>query len=153
MNGKRWALTALGGCALAGILVALGFRLVHALIGAAVGVLVVAVLAQLDHGEHVALPKLPYERRDGARTEVSSLSWSLTGRTGVTLPAQRRLRQACVQSLREQGVDVETPAGRDQARTLLGQGVVEFVLDPDAPPPDIRTIQRTLDRLESMEST
>jgi hypothetical protein len=147
----RWL--AAGGCGvlIAALLAVIGIDLPHAVIGGTLWMVGVVVVVHLGTGQRVSLPRLPFDRRDGARTEVSSLSWSLYGSDGISTDAQRHLRKVCLTALDEAGIDLATDTGRERAAALLGSPSTAFLVDGTAPPPDARAVRATVIALEKLE--
>lgn len=151
MTRGRWIGVGVIAVVIAGLLFAVGVDLAHAVIGGLLWVVGILLLVHLGMGQNVALPRLPFGRRDGTRTEVSSLSWSLYSAGGVTYQGQQHLRRVCLAALAEAGIDLEQPNGPDRARIALGSAVAELVIDPTAPPPDVRTVRACVIALEKLE--
>ncbi len=137
---------------LATLLVLVGFDVPHGVL-AGIGVVVaLQVLAHLGLGQRVALPRLPFGRRDGTRTEVSSLSWSLHGGSdGVAPSAQRQLRRVAITALGEAGVALDDDEGRRRAVELLGAPMTDFLLDRQTRPLDARAVRAAVLRLEKLQ--
>lgn len=153
MNRRRWWAAAGASAGISLLLLLIGSDLPHALLGGLLVIFAVIVAAHLALGQKVALPRLPFDRRDGARTEVSSLSWALYGNEGVTAQAARQLRGICRDGLTEAGIDVGTATGRERAAALLGEPMTSFIVDPDAPAPDIRSVRTAVTALENLEKS
>ncbi|WP_420114923.1 hypothetical protein [Pseudactinotalea sp.] len=151
-RGRWWGVAGIA-VAVAVVLRLIGSDVAHALLGGMLVVVAVLILAHLGIGQKVALPRLPFDRRDGARTEVSSLSWSLYGTEGVTPQAARALRGICRAGLSEAGIAVETPEGEARSVSLLGAPLTTFLIDPDAPPPDVRAVRAAVHVLENLEKS
>jgi hypothetical protein len=147
---RWWTLVA--AVVVSGVVVLMGFDVAHGLVAGLTLALVVLLVAHLDLGERVELPRLPYDNRDGARSEVSSISWSLLGRDGVTAEGQQHLRRLVRASLTEAGVDVDTAPGRVRAEELLGTDAVRLATDPAASAPSAGRVQSLVTTLESLES-
>ncbi|MBK5248423.1 MAG: hypothetical protein JJE50_03165 [Actinomycetales bacterium] len=129
-----------------------GAGLAHALAVTLVWAGTAIVMMSLPLGDRVLWPRLPYGRHDGARREVSSLSWTLYGRGQVTPFGQRRLREVALAAFDHAGVDLATAQGRSHAEQLLGRRLLLFLLDPrSAPAPDARAVQRCVAALETLD--
>ncbi|TDE97495.1 hypothetical protein EXU48_04715 [Occultella glacieicola] len=126
----------------------IGLDVAHSLmIGLGVAV-VVAGSRVIGLGDQAVWPRLPFGRRDGARRDVSSLSWSLYGQQHeLTGSGRRRLRRVCLDTLELGDIRLDTPEGVRAAEDLLGRPVTEFLLDEDRPAPDLRGVHRTLTAL------
>ncbi|WP_156252403.1 hypothetical protein [Pseudactinotalea terrae] len=153
MTRGRWWAVAGTGVGIVGILALIGSDLPHALLGGLLWLIGVLVVIHLGVGQRVSLPRLPFDRRDGARTEVASLSWALYGNEGVTPQAARQLRHLCRDGLAEAGIDVDTPTGRARAAELLGDPLTAFVVDPDSPPPPVKAVRTAVHALENLEKS
>jgi len=153
MSRGRWIGVGVVAAVIAALLVAVGIDVPHALIGGLVWVVGILLLVHLGLGQTVALPRLPFGKRDGTRTEVSSLSWSLYSTGGITHQGQQHLRRICTTGLVEAGIDVSRPSDLDRARHLLGDAMTEFLVDPAAPPPDVRSVRATVLALEKLEKS
>jgi hypothetical protein len=149
---RRWwvwpAVVGIGGPVLA---FTIGLDVAHSLmIGLAVA-LVVAGSRVIGLGDQAVWPRLPFGRRDGARRDVSSLSWSLYGQQHeLTGSGRRRLRRVCLDTLELAGMSLDTPEGIRAVQDLLGRPVTAFLIDPDQPAPDLRGVQRTLTALTAV---
>lgn len=153
MTRSRWGLVAAVGAAIAGVLLVIGVHPAHAVLGGLLWLVVALVLVHMAIGQRVALPRLPFESRSGARTEVSSLSWSLYGVGGMTVEGQRHLERVLRLVLTEHGIEVSTTAGAERAGALLGRDAVGLLTDPSAPPPTPRTVRTIVLALEKLERT
>jgi hypothetical protein len=151
-RGRWWGVAGVA-VGIAVILVLIGSDLPHAVLGGLLWVVGVIVVVNLGLGQRVSLPRLPFDRRDGARTEVSSLSWALYGSDGVSTQAARMLRQVCRDGLTEAGIDVGTATGVSRSTELLGAPLTAFLIDPDAPPPDVRVVRAAVLTLEKLEKS
>lgn len=153
MTRGRWAWLIAGAAVIATLLVVIGIGPAHAILGGLVFVIGILVIANLGLGQRVALPRLPFDRREGVRTEVSSLSWALHRPDGVNPFAQRRIRDVYRTGLAEAGIDVGTTLGAERAAALLGQQVATFLADPGAPPPDVHAVRNAVIALEKLEKS
>lgn len=100
----------------------------------------------------VRFRRLPYQSRDGARREVSTLSWAIYGnRSTLREPAVRRLHSAGVRACRHAGVDLESGPGRERASQVLGEDVVAFLDDPRATPVDASRMRHYLTAFERLD--
>ena len=110
----------------------------------------------LTMGELPAEPSLPpldeTGRSDGARREVSRLSWMMTGRDHRVGDAPfRRLRALAQHRLSLHGVDLTAPEDADTARRLLGPvGYDALVVHPDRAPTG-RVFEQCLTVLERLD--
>ena len=149
---RRWMWVTVSAVVVPVAVFAAGADLAHALLAGLAGAVVVVVLRSMPLGEHVMFPRLPFAAHEGARRDVSSLSWTLYGRGGMTVSGQRRLRRVALDALDHAGIDVTTAPGRAEAERLLGRGLLTFLLDPDpSRPPDARTVERCVAALETLD--
>ncbi|HLR27684.1 MAG TPA: hypothetical protein VK086_03245 [Ruania sp.] len=135
---------------LLGLGLLIGLDLAHSLLlGAAC--LAVGVLPSLGAGGiRSRWPALPYGRRDGARRDVSTLTWTLMSREGRLSSKGRQRVHAVVQdALRQRGIDAGTAAGTARAESLLGREVTGWLADPDSRPLDPAQLSSALAALES----
>jgi hypothetical protein len=149
---RRWVVVGVVAAVVTAVVALTGSGLPKAVAAGALCVLVVVLATAVDLGQHVALPRLPFGRRDGSRTEVSSLEWAMTGEI-VSPHAQRQLRRVATTGLADAGIDLDDAVGRERASALLGPVVVAFLTEPGAPPPDSRGVQSTVLALEKLEQT
>ncbi|HLS13289.1 MAG TPA: hypothetical protein VK095_02130 [Beutenbergiaceae bacterium] len=114
--------------------------------------LVSACARAADVPSWVRFPRLPYNRRDGARRDVSTLSWSLYGQgRNLNERALLRLHRAGVAACRHAGVDLDDDEGRARAADLLGTQTADFLLDPAAAAVDARRMSHLLDDFEQLD--
>lgn len=142
-----------GGVVVAGGLFAMRFGLPHSLIAGLAVAIAILALPQMFAGERLELPAVPFDSRDGARREVSSLTWSLLARTGVSTQARLQLQRLAGATLADAGVDPSTPDGARQARQILGASADDFRRNPHDAPLDARGAGAILTTLEKLEST
>lgn len=130
----------------------LGLGLAHAVLLAPAIALAFACIQVAGLPSTSRFPRLPYNRRDGTRRDVSSLSWSLYGNDrSLNDPAVRRLWTAGQRSCQHAGLDLDTPAGRDRAGELLGDSAIAFLDDPDSVPVDARQMSHYLTAFERLD--
>src|SRR5690625_4537140 len=145
-RGRRWVIVlAIGAVALFASAVWLGVSVAHsALLGVCV-LLVAAFVPLTGVPGWVRFRRLPYHRRDGARREVSTLSWALYGNVATLRePAVRRLHDAGTRACHHAGIDLTTTAGRAQAADLLGEATLAFLDEPLARPIDAHRMRAHL---------
>lgn len=153
MTPLRW-LAALGvGVLIGGVLLLTDARPAHAVLGGLLWLVVVLVLTHLDLGEHVDLPRLPYGRRDGDRTEVATIASAFNGTGTMQRHGHAELRRTALGVLADAGLDLGTEADRRRVTALLGSEVVAVLLDPQAPPPHPRAVRSAVLALETMTTT
>jgi len=145
---RRWSplLVAIAGPALA---LLIGTDLPHALLIGGTLAAATLVVRALPFGSRAAWPVLPYGRRDGARRDVSSLTWTMIDRGGaISSTGERRLRTVLSDALELRGLDLTTPRGREQAETVVGADVARWLTDPEAHAPDPRAVRRIIARVQ-----
>lgn len=150
---RRWVLTALAVVAgVAALLFWLGLSGRYTVLLAVSLLLVVALIPTIGVPGRVGFARLPYQRRDGARREVSSLSWMLYGdQTTLRGPAVHRLHAAGRRACGHAGIDLDSAAGRRHAAEVLGAEVLAFLDDPTAVPVDARRMGRYLTAFERLD--
>lgn len=100
----------------------------------------------------VRFPRLPYNRRDGARRDVSTLSWSLYGQgRNLNERALLRLHRAGVGACRHAGIDLDGADGQALAADLLGTETARFLRDPATAAVDARRMSHLLDDFEQLD--
>lgn len=96
-------------------------------------------------------PLLPYNRQDGARREVSNLTWSLYGdHGGLARPAVRRLHSAAMRAAHHAGIDLESTSGRARAQSALGTPLLAFLDDPFREPVGAAELSSYLSAIEKL---
>src|SRR5690625_7838344 len=72
------------------------------------------VVRALPFGSRATWPVLPYGRRDGARRDVSSLTWTMIDRGGgISSTGERRLRTVLTAALELRGRSEERRVGKE----------------------------------------
>lgn len=98
--------------------------------------------------------RLPYDRKDGARREVSNLSWALYGdRRTLARPAVVRVHRSGVRACAHAGIDLDTGHGRERARDELGADALDFLTDPLARPLTAGHLSTLLSAFEKLDLT
>jgi len=135
---------------LLGLGLLIGLDLAHSLL-LGVACLAVGVLPSLGAaGIRSPWPSLPYGRRDGARRDVSTLTWTLMSREGrLSSKGRQRVLTVVQDALRQRGIDTGTVAGAARAESLLGREVTGWLADPDSRPLDPARLSAALAALES----
>lgn len=150
---RRWSplLAAVAG---PGLALLVGTDLPHALLIGGTLATATLVVRALPFGSRATWPVLPYGRRDGARRDVSSLTWTMIDRSGqISSTGEQRLRAVLTAALELRGTDVTTTAGRERASTLVGADVARWLTDPEAPAPDPRAVRRIIARVQETDHT
>ena len=89
--------------------------------------------------------------RDGARSEVAQLSWSLRGSYGrVGSPAVWRARRLARQRLAVYQLDLGNPADRPEIERLIGRRAYAVLVRGERRPPLLRTFVHCLDALDAL---
>lgn len=150
---RRWTIALLlASAALTSLAIWLGLSVRHSVLLGVCVLLVVAFLPLTGVPAWVRFRRLPYQRRDGARREVSTLSWALYGNHATLRePAVRRLHEAGTRACQHAGLDLVTATGRSHAVEVLGPATLAFLDDPLAHPVDadrMRAHLTAFDRLD-----
>ncbi|UFU05549.1 hypothetical protein [Ruania halotolerans] len=136
----------LGAAALGILAWAVGLSVPHATLLTGAAVALTLVTSVLGFGDRSTWPVLPYGRRDGARRDVSGLTWTMLNRGGgLSEAGARRLHLALTESLRLEG----TGATSARASDLFGPHVARWLAEPPGPhnptaPPDRATARRAM---------
>lgn len=149
---RRWIWMTAACLAIAALTWWLGLSLSHvALLVLSLALIFVCTQAAgLPSSSH--FPRLPYNRRDGTRRDVSSLSWSLYGNDrALNDPAVRRLWTVGQRACHHAGIDFGSAAGRGRAEELLGPSALAFLDDPDATAVDARGMSEYLTAFERLD--
>ncbi|SED71298.1 hypothetical protein [Ruania alba] len=143
-------LGALGIGALAWVI---GVHLPHALLLTGLVAALTLVVSVLDVGSQTTWPGLGFGRRDGARRDVSTLTWSmLDGTGGLSGVGAARLHRALTETLRL----TRTDATSRRATELFGPRVARWLTEPpgtENPPPDRATARRAMATAETLLRT
>lgn len=149
---RWWIWTATGALALVVLAWWLGLAIPHALLLGLCLALVSACARATGIPTWVRFPRLPYNRRDGARRDVSTLSWSLYGQgRNLNERALGRLHRAGLQACRHAGIDLDSATDRDHLADLLGEPALQFLVDPGAEPVDARRMSQLLNAFERLD--
>ncbi|MGV8978241.1 MAG: hypothetical protein ACOH17_09370 [Cellulomonas sp.] len=146
-----WLLLGVGVAAAAGALL-LGVDLVHALV-IGIGIAVVIVVAwTVDMSPDPGWTRAPVPGRDGARGELSTLSWTMVGRDGrVGERALRRVRAVGASRLARLGLDVADPADADAIHALVGARAWKVLTITGGRNPSIADVEHAVARLERLD--
>lgn len=129
---------------------ALGFDPVHAVILAITAAAVTVLLLALPDIRHPRWPQASAPRTDGARDQISALSWAfMTRDDSVSVRGLHAVRTAATVRLALHDVDLTDPTHAAAARALLGDPAY-LVLTQDGPPPSMAQIGRCIDRLAAI---
>jgi len=91
--------------------------------------------------------------RDGARNDVTDLSWSLRGNYGrVSVRAVGRVQRLARQRLARYQLDLLDPGDRPEIERLIGRGAY-VVVRGERRPPSLRSLLHCLDVLDALDST
>ncbi|AEG44293.1 hypothetical protein [Isoptericola variabilis] len=122
---------------------------VHAVLLAAVVLVVTAVWRRADAGVEDPWPAPPEEQRPGARHDVSELGWATFTRSGeVSERVLRRVRALAAARLARHGVDLADPAQASDVERLLGEDVARGLASRRAP--TARVLDHWLGALERL---
>ncbi|SDC16707.1 hypothetical protein SAMN05216410_1312 [Sanguibacter gelidistatuariae] len=130
---------------------AMGFAPAHALLAITAAAAVTVMLVALPDIQEPRWPRESSDRRDGARDQVTALSWAfMTRDESVSTRGLHAVRKAATARLALHGVDLADPAHARAARELLGQGAYAL-LTTYGPPPSMAQLGRCIDRLTAIE--
>lgn len=111
------------------------------------------LIAVLPLGEDITWEKRNDATADGARREVSRLSWTLGGHDNRVGDAPaRRLRILAARRLARRGIDLRTQEGMAAAIDLLGKGVMAVLTTEVGPPPRYDDFVRCVTAIERLET-
>ncbi|MET1006676.1 MAG: hypothetical protein ABWX96_14090 [Propionibacteriaceae bacterium] len=146
--------TVLVALALAGVSWAVGVPVIQSLL-LATGVTMVGAIALAVSGldDEILLPPLDETgRNEGARREVSRLSWVMAGQDNrVGDIPYRRLRAIAANRLALRGIDVTEEAGQRAAGELLGQPGYTLLVAEATRTPTQRAFQASIALLERLD--
>ena len=132
---------------------ALGFDPVHAVILAITAAAMTVLLLALPDIRPPYWPRGNAARTDGARDQISALSWAfMTRDDSVSVRGLHAVRTAATTRLALHGVDLTDPTHAPAARALLGDRA-HLVLTQDGPPPSMTQIGHCIDRLAAITPT
>lgn len=130
---------------------AVGFDVIHALLAITVAAAVTILVVALPDVQPPRWPRESATRRDGAREQISALSWAfMTRDESVSTRGLQAVRRTATVRLALHGIDLADPAHAPAARELLGTGAYT-VLATDGPPPSMARLGRCIDRLAAIE--
>ena len=131
---------------------ALGFSMVHAAMTIITAAAVTVLLVALPAVYHPHWPRTSTGRRDGARDQISALSWAfMTRDETVSARGLQTVREAATTRLALHGVDLTDPAQEGAARALLGDA--SYDLFQDTQPATMTRVGRCIDRLAEITAT
>lgn len=96
-------------------------------------------------------PPAPPEPKDGARREVSELSWALRPSGALNDRVLERVRNIAAVSLSRRHLDLENPAHRQRIEGLVGASLSPFLISAGGGGGDLKgllILLRTLERLD-----
>jgi hypothetical protein len=92
--------------------------------------------------------------REGARRDITDLSWSLRGRYGrVSDTAVSRVRQIARQRLALHQLDLIDPADHRKIEQLIGRSTCALLVWDERRPPSLRSLLHCLDVLDALDPT
>lgn len=119
-----------------GVGLLIGLDVLHCLLLSAACLAVGALPPAGSAGIRSPWPALPYGRRDGARRDVSTLTWTLMNREGqFSSKGTLRVRAVLLEALRLRGIDPATTSGAARTAQLLGEDVAQWLAPPDQAQP------------------
>jgi hypothetical protein len=125
--------------------------IVVALVLAGLGITLGIITVPADN---IEWPPAPPEPTDGARREVSELTWSLRTPGGVVDERiVQRVRRIAVTSLRRRQLDLENPAHRAQIERLVGESMYALLSSPERRRVSLATLLSELSILEALEKS
>lgn len=136
----------------AGVLhLAIGADLAHTLMALVAAVAVTVMVVGQQDPRQPRWPRHESRAKQGARDDVSDLSWSFMSRDDAVTPrAVAAVRSATASRLRLLGVDLDDPQDTAAAREVLGDEAYGFV-ESTAGTPTIHQLSRTIDRLADLD--
>ena len=130
---------------------AIGADLPHTLMALVASVAVTVMVVGQQDPRQPRWPRHETRAKQGARDDVSDLSWSFVSRDDtVTRRAVAAVRSATVSRLRLLGVDLDDPHDAAAARELLGDEAYDLV-ESRGDQPTIHQLSRTVDRLTALD--
>ena len=152
-QARRWLIASVVvAISIAALLYWIGLSGRHSVLLVVCLLLVAAVSPIVGVPAWIQFRRLPYQRRDGTRREVSTLSWALYGKNAALRePALRRLHSAGMRACRHAGVDLDSAPGRRRAAAILGPDALAFLDDPRATPVDARRMRHYLTAFERLD--
>jgi hypothetical protein len=104
--------------------------------------------------ENLEWPPAPPEPSDGARREVSELTWSLRTPGGVVDERiVERVRRIADTGLRRRQLDLDNPAHRAQIERLVGPQTYALLSSPERRRISLSTLLSELSVLEALEKS
>ena len=131
---------------------ALGVSPVHAVMTMITAAAVTVLLVAQPTVDHPRWPRVSTGRRDGARDQISALSWAfMTRDETVSARGLQTVREAATARLALHGVDLADPAQEPAARALLGDA--SYDLFQDTQPATMTRVGRCIDRLAEITTS
>lgn len=133
------------------LLLAAGTDLAHTLMAFLAAVAVTVFVVGQPEPRSPRWPRSEVSVKDGARDDVSTLSWTLLSKDDAVSPrAVRAVRATASTRLRLLGVDLDDPADAPAARRLLGDETYAFV-GSSLDKPTLPHLLRAIDRLTEID--
>lgn len=130
---------------------AAGTDLAHTVMALVAAVAVTVMVVGQQDPRSPRWPRAESEAKDGARDDISALSWSFLSRDdAVTQRAVRAVRAATLTRLGLHGIDLDDPEQAAAARTFLGDEAYNFV-ESRLAHPTLAELGRTVDRLTALD--
>jgi hypothetical protein len=148
---RFWVYVAIQAVVAAVLHLAIGADLAHTLMALVASVAVTVMLVGQQDPRQPRWPRHESRAKQGARDDVSDLSWSFMSRDDAVTPrAVAAVRSATASRLRLLGVDLDDPRQTDTARGLLGDEAYDFV-ESRTDHPTVHQLARTIDRLADLD--
>jgi len=133
------------------LLLAAGTDLPHTLMAFLAAAAVTVFVVGQPEPRSPRWPRPESSSKDGARDDVSTLSWTLLSKDDAVSPrAVRAVRATATTRLRLLGVDLDDPADGPAARELLGDETYAFVASA-LERPTLPHLLRAIDRLTEID--
>ena len=131
---------------------ALGFPMTHAIMAIITAATVTVLVTELPTIRHPHWPRVPTGSRDGARDQISALSWAfMTRDETISARGLQAVRQVASTRLALHGVDLDDPAQEPAARALLGDASYDLLRSPHTA--TMAQVGRCIDRLAEITPT
>lgn len=130
---------------------AAGTDLAHTLMAFVAAVAVTVFVVGQPEPRSPRWPRTEVSVKDGARDDVSTLSWTMLSKDDAVSPrAVRAVRATATTRLRLHGVDLDDPDHSPAARELLGDETYAFV-EGAVDKPTLPHLLRAIDRLTEID--
>ncbi|MHA7132984.1 hypothetical protein [Oerskovia turbata] len=133
----------------------LGLDLPHTIALTTTGLAALALYRRTDTGHDPEHHALPDNNRDGARRDLSDLTWAMHGSHGrVSERAHQRVRTLAAHTLTAHGIDLHStePEHLHAAAAALGEKTHQQ-MTTDPRPPTFKTLRAWVDAIEALADT